>query len=427
MTRRRASIRVRLTVWYSAIFFALGAVLLTASYAIVRHEFDRGDRALQVRVDAPPAAGERGGTLHVRIAPGVPALDGPVIRQLSPRERLAYARARTAYQAAYRHADARALRRVLAAFVAMLVLLTLASIGAGWIVAGRALRPISRITSAARGISDRTLHERIALDGPHDELRELAETFDTMLERLEGAFESRKRFVASASHELLTPIAIVRAELEVTLADPDASAQELRAMALVIGETNARMERLIGSLLTLASSEAGVVRRRPTDLASAARAAVAAEPALRAYGPLTLHADIEPAPVLGDPVLLDQVASNLIQNAVRYNIDGGVVEVRTGLLGERAIIEVGNSGAFVSEAEAATLGEPFQRLETSRARTTGGYGLGLAVVRSVAQAHGGDISILPRPAGGLDVRVTLPVSHQVVELHGLAPSYTARR
>lgn len=415
MSRRRASIRVRLAAWYSAIFFLLGAALLTASYAVVRHEFHRTDRAVQVRVDAPATAETPGRVLRLRIAPGVPALDGPAIRQLSPSERAAYTRARAAYKAAYHRADARGLRRVLVAFLGMLVLMTLASIAAGWIVAGRALRPISRITAAARGISDRTLHERIALDGPRDELRELAETFDSMLARLEGAFESRKRFVASASHELLTPIAIVRAELEVTLADPDAGAAELRAMAQVIGETNARMERLIGSLLTLASSEAGVVRRRPADLADAARAAVAAEPAFGERGSLTLHADLCPARVLGDPVLLDQVAANLIQNAVRYNVDGGAVEIRTKLLGERAIIEVGNTGAHVAEADAATLGEPFRRLETSRARTTGGYGLGLAVVRSVAQAHGGDVAIRPRPGGGLDVRMTLPATRRVAE------------
>lgn len=415
MRPRRASIRVRLTAWYSAIFFLLGAALLTASYAVVRHEFQRSDRTVQVRVDAPATAETPGRVLRLRIAPGVPALDGPAIRELSPSERAAYTRARAAYESAYRRADARGLRRVFVAFLGMLVLMTLASIAAGWIVAGRALRPISRITAAARGISDRTLHERIALDGPRDELRELAETFDSMLARLEGAFESRKRFVASASHELLTPIAIVRAELEVTLADPDAGAHELRAMAQVIGETNARMERLIGSLLTLASSEAGVVRRRPADLADAARAAIAGEPALGEHGSLKLHADLCPAPVLGDAVLLDQVATNLIQNAVRYNVDGGAVEIRTKLLGERAIIEVGNTGAHVGEADAATLGEPFRRLETSRARTTGGYGLGLAVVRSVAQAHGGDVAIRPRPGGGLDVRVTLPATPRVAE------------
>ncbi len=205
----------------------------------------------------------------------------------------------------------------------MLVLLTLASIGAGWIVAGRALRPISRITAAARGISDRTLHERIALDGPRDELRELAETFDTMLARLEGAFESRKRFVASASHELLTPIAIVRAELEVTLADPDAGARELRAMAMVIGETNARMERLIGSLLTLASSEAGrraAPARRPRR--RRARRRSPASPRWARTDRSRCARTSIPAPVLGDAVLLDQIAANLIQNAVRYNVDG---------------------------------------------------------------------------------------------------------
>ena len=409
MSRPRPSIRLRLTAWYAAIFFALGAVLLTASYAIVRHEFARADRPLQVRVIAPPEPGARGTTLHVRIAPGLPPLDGPAFSRLSPRERQAYAAARGAYRRAYARADDRALRRVLVAFLALLALLTLASVAAGWIVAGRALRPIAQIGATARRISERNLHERIDLGGPRDELRDLAATFDTTLDRLELAFESRQRFVANASHELLTPIAIIRAELEVTLADPDAGAAELREMAQVIAETNTRMERLIGSLLTLASSDAGVVRRASADLADAARSAIAAETALADGGPLTLQARLDPAPVLGDPLLLDQIAVNLIQNAVRYNHAAGSVAVTTAVLGQRAILEVRNSGPLVADDEAATLGEPFRRLESSRARTSGGYGLGLAVVRSVAAAHGGAVAIRPGGDGGLVVRVTLPL------------------
>ena len=188
------------------------------------------------------------------------------MRTLSADERQAYRQARNAYAAQVHAANDRALSKVLLAFGGALLLVTLASVAAGWIVAGRALRPISRITSTARSISERTLDARIALDGPRDELRELADTFDSMLERLEAAFDSQRRFVANASHELRTPLAIVRTELDVTLDDPDADRDELRSMALVVRDANERMERLIASLLALASSEAGIVqarRRRP--------------------------------------------------------------------------------------------------------------------------------------------------------------------
>src|SRR5919206_561726 len=272
----------------------------------------------------------------------------------------------------------RALRRVLLAFGLALALVTLASVAAGWIVAGRALRPIKRITATARSISDETLDARIALAGPRDELRELADTFDTMLARLEGAFESRRRFVANASHELRTPLSIVRAELDVTLGDPHATPDELRAMAGVVRDANDRMERLIGSLLDLAGGEAGIAQPRPADLAEAVRPALAAQPALAGGGTITLDAVLEPAPVDGEPVLLERLAANLVENAVRYNAALGWVRVRTGVERGEAVLSVENAGPPVPADEAPALLEPFRRLDASRARATGGYGLGLA-------------------------------------------------
>ena len=277
-------------------------------------------------------------------------------------------------------------------------------------VAGRALRPISRITSTARSISDRTLDARIALQGPRDELRELADTFDSMLERLEAAFESQRRFVANASHELRTPLAIVRTELDVTLDDPDADRDDLRAMAFVVRDANERMERLIASLLALASSEGGIVQtRRPTSPRSSRLRSSARRPS-PTPGPLQLDAALASAPVLGDPVLLERLAENLIENAVRYNAAVGWVRLRTGIERGEAVLHIANAGARIDPSAVEELLEPFRRLESSRARSTGGYGLGLAVVRAVAQAHGGRVAVLARREGGLEVTVSLPLA-----------------
>jgi signal transduction histidine kinase len=404
----RPSIRLRLTAWYATIFIAMGTVLLVVSYAVVRHEFRDEQGKVHVAVEelAPLNSGAAQRTL--RVLPGIPPENTPQVRTLSAVDRAAYREARNAYAAQVRVANDRALRRVLLAFGGALLLVTLASVAAGWIVAGRALRPISRITSTARSISDRTLDARIALRGPRDELRELADTFDSMLERLEAAFESQRRFVANASHELRTPLAIVRTELDVTLDDPDADRDELRAMALVVRDANERMERLIASLLALASSEGGIVQARAADLADVVAPALQRE--AFADGALQLEATLTPAPVLGDPVLLERLAENLVENAVRYNAAVGWVRVRTGVQRGEATLQVINPGARIEPADVEGLLEPFRRLESSRSRSTGGYGLGLAVVRAVAQAHGGRVAVLARREGGLEVTVSLPLA-----------------
>jgi signal transduction histidine kinase len=405
----RPSIRLRLTAWYATIFIAMGTVLLATSYAVVRHEFRDEQGKVHVSVEELTPVKSGAPTIRVKIAPGIPPENTSSVRTLPAEEREAYSRARNAYAAQVNAANDRALSRVLLAFGGALLLVTLASVAAGWMVAGRALRPISRITSTARSISDRTLDARIALDGPRDELRELADTFDSMLERLEAAFESQRRFVANASHELRTPLAIVRTELDVTLDDPDADLDEMRAMAHVVRDANERMERLIASLLALASSEAGIVQSRSADLAEIVAPALEREGAF-ADGTLQLEAALAPAPVLGDPVLLERLAENLIENAVRYNAAVGWVRVRTGIERGEAVLHVANPGARIDPTAVEELLEPFRRLESSRSRSTGGYGLGLAVVRAVAQAHGGRVAVLARREGGLEVTVSLPMA-----------------
>ncbi|HEU4977788.1 MAG TPA: ATP-binding protein [Solirubrobacteraceae bacterium] len=407
----RPTIRLRLAAWYAGLLFVSGGGLLTLSYAVVRHEFSDA-RRIHVRIEErlPPIGSTgRARTLTLRVAPGVPP--DAQLHHLPASERRAYRRARAALLEASRAADQRALRRVLIAFISALLLVTLGSIAAGWLIAGRVLRPIARITAAARSISGRTLHERIALGGPHDELRELADTFDTMLARLQEAFDSQHRFVANASHELRTPLAIIRTEVDVTLADPDADVQDMRAMAHVVRDANERMERLIASLLALARSESGVGAPRPADLAELARAAIAGE-----AGGVTVEAALEPAPVEGDPVLLERLAANLVENAARYNAPGGWVRVRTDADGSEARLVVENPGPRIEQDALPALLEPFRRLEGSRARATGGYGLGLAVVRAVADAHGGRVELLARKEGGLRVTVALPVYRNRTEL-----------
>jgi signal transduction histidine kinase len=407
----RPSIRLRLTAWYATIFLAMGVVLLVVSFAVVRHEFRNEAAKVHVAIEelSPTKSGTSQRTLRVRIAPGIPGETAAPVRTLTAAERDAYRQARNTYVAQSRVANDRALRHVLLAFGGALLLVTLASVAAGWMVAGRALRPISRITATARSISDRTLDARIALGGPRDELRELADTFDSMIGRLEGAFRSQRRFVANASHELRTPLAIVRTELDVTLDDPDATADDLRAMGAVIRDANERMERLIASLLALASSETGIVHPAAADLAAVIGPALEREE-LGSGGSLRLEATLERAPVLGDAVLLERLAANLVENAVRYNVADGWVRVTTGVRGDESLLHVVNAGMPIDPDEAEGLLEPFRRLESSRARATGGYGLGLAVVRAVAEAHGGRVDVAARPGGGLDVAVALPLA-----------------
>lgn len=279
-----------------------------------------------------------------------------------------------------------------------------------WTLIGRALRPLSTLTSMARQLSGSSLDRRIRLDGPRDEVAELADTFDDMLDRLQAAFDAERRFVANASHELRTPMSVIRTEVDVTLADPHASTRELREMGEVVRESVDRADRLLTSLLFLARTQAsGISVRKPVDLAGLIAPAVRAVEAEIAERGLSIRTDPVPAVVSGDPALLDRVVGNLVENAVRHNVSGGTVRISTGIEADMAVVEVISGGTVIDPGTVSELFEPFRQGE--RARTGHrGSGLGLSIVRAVVAAHDGVVSARARPEGGLRVRVELPAA-----------------
>jgi signal transduction histidine kinase len=300
-----------------------------------------------------------------------------------------------------------AVHQLLVYSLAGLGLMGLVSGVVGWLVAGRALRPVHAITGAARRASEENLGERLALAGPDDELKELADTYDAMLARLDAAFASQRRFVANASHELRTPLTVMRTAIDVTLAKPDRTPAQLEDMAAEVAAAVDRAEALIEALLTLARSDRGPVSREQADLAVLAEDAVdAAGPAIRA-GSLRVETALIPASTNGDLVLLDRMVANLVDNAVRHNQPGGWIQVATGMRGDAAYLAVTNGGPQIESDLAPLLFEPFRRL-CDPAAGPAGAGLGLSIVRSVAIAHQGDVIARARPAGGLDVSVLLP-------------------
>jgi signal transduction histidine kinase len=288
------------------------------------------------------------------------------------------------------------------AIVAVLALLV------GWLVAGRMLRPIRTITRTARRISSTSLHERLALDGPQDELKELGDTLDSLFARLEAAFEAQRHFVANASHELCTPLTAERALLQVALDDPFTTTAAWRSTAQEVLASSDEQAHLIEALLTLATSESGLTGHEPVDLAPAATAALAdLQPESARLG---IHLDqvTEPAPLDGDSLLVERLVANLLTNAVRHNIPGGRVEVRTGVTEGQAVLSVTNTGPPIPPADVDRLFQPFQRLDRRRANYQDGHGLGLSIVRAIATAHDATVTAHPVPDGGLSVRVIFP-------------------
>jgi signal transduction histidine kinase len=297
----------------------------------------------------------------------------------------------------------------------LLVLLVLSAVGVAvsYLIAGRVLRPLQQITSTAQRLSAEQLDARIGLPGPQDELKQLADTFDALLDRLQASFEAQRRFVADASHELRTPLAVMRTEVDVALADPDASTADLRAAALVVRDATMRADRLVDSLLLLARSDRlsvdGLPLRERVDLPSVCAPALAAVEGEAKERRLVLTSSYGPAVVLGDRGLLERLAGNLIENGVRHNVDGGWVRVDTGTVGDRVRLQVMSSGPVVPTEEVPRLFEPFRRQGTARTGRRGA-GLGLSIVRAVATVHGGTVQAEARPEGGLTVTVDLPSS-----------------
>src|SRR5664279_3217561 len=281
----------------------------------------------------------------------------------------------------------------------------------GYLLAKQALRPITRLTQTARALSTDTLDQRINLGGKDDELRELADTFDAMLGRLDAAFDSQKLFVANASHELRTPLSVIRTELEVTLADPNADVAELRRMGEVVANAAERAQRLVASLLTLArlqAVESGELEvHEPVDLARIVPEVIDAVIGEAVNKGVSIETEIEPAVTIGDPRLLERLVGNLVENAIRHNTPNGWLRVTTGQTAERVWLHVANGGTLIAPSEVGTLFQPFRR--GGRVRTaTRGAGLGLAIVRLIVDAHDGLLQAAAPPFGGLAIRVELP-------------------
>lgn len=384
---RNLSIRWRLTVAWAALFFAFGLVLLLTLNVFVGVALDTVVDEVRTELDAADGAP----------APGLQP-DGLTERLLGD------PRAGSGVLADPIRDAAAAVRR--ATFITLAVLAVTAG-GAGWWLSGRMLAPVRRLTQTARAISDDNLSTRIAAAGPHDELRELADAFDAMLERLERSFDVQRQFAADASHELRTPLTLIRAELDVTLADPDATPAERTDAVASLRHTLDHSEQLIDRLLQLASAGA-IGKRTPVDLAELARASIEAHVA--DDGQLQVTRRLDPVRVLGDDTLLARLVDNLVHNAVRHNQPGGWLQVRTGVAADAAQLTIANSGPRLHRDEISQLTDRFYRPDPSRTRATGGSGLGLAIVAAIAQAHGGQLELAPTLGGGLTVDVRLPLA-----------------
>ncbi len=288
-----------------------------------------------------------------------------------------------------------------------LVAATAAVVGAWWL-AGRFLRPLRAITATAQEISATNLHRRLELTGPDDELTQLGRTLDGLFGRLEASFEAQRRFVANASHELRTPLAGQRTLLQVALADPDADTESLRAaceQALALGE---QQQRLMDALLTLATSERGIERSEPLDLAEIAARVLEGHQDLAESQKIAVQASLATAATSGEVTLVELLVSNLIDNALRHNIPNGSVTVLTTAASGGPTLTVANTGTLVPEATLAYLFEPFRTTDADRIRHSDGHGLGLAIVRAIADAHAATVDARARPSGGLEITVTFP-------------------
>ncbi|MFF3465953.1 sensor histidine kinase [Streptomyces sp. NPDC001984] len=387
----RPTIRIRLTLLYGGMFLIAGILLLSIIYLLAAQAINTGNQPLfkivnfeklQVSSDNCPAMN----TTSLPLAAFNDAISQCVDHQRQV-----------------------ALDDLLSRSLLALLGLAVIAFAFGYAMAGRVLSPLGRITRTARQVAGSDLSRRIELDGPDDELKELADTFDDMLERLQRAFTAQQRFVGNASHELRTPLAINRTLLEVHLSDPHAPV-ELQQLGKTLLATNERSEQLVEGLLLLARSDNQIVERKPVDLAEVATQAIDQVHGEAEAKGVRIRGERRPAVVQGNGVLLERIALNLLQNAVRYNVaKDGWVEVNTEIEHGRAVLTVSNTGPVVPAYEIDNLFEPFRRLRTERTGSDKGVGLGLSIVRSVARAHGGHIVAQPREGGGLVMRVTLPV------------------
>jgi signal transduction histidine kinase len=439
--RPRLTVRLRLAVTYTAMFIVAGVALLGVSYVLVQHREKGPAVAGQIICKHSTAGGSSGSASGVSTGPpGALVLSqsnclGVVSTfyyhgtssQSASRESQSVAPVRVSggQQAPVPGPTVAALKRLTAAVTASqahtldsfkvesalaLGLITILSFGLSWWMAGRALQPVHRITDAARRLSEQTLHSRINLKGPNDELKELADTFDAMLARLDRAFTSQRRFVANASHELRTPLATERVLIDEALANGSARPQDFRVILEELRANSQETERLIDALLVLARSERGIEHWSDVDLAAAAETALAVAGPEAALKGIQVRSNLTPVTVRGDRGLLERLIGNVVENGIRHNFAGEWVNINVTRTGPGACLEVTNSGPPLDDGTVDTLTEPFRRGDRDRTSDAGGFGLGLSVVDSIIAAHSGSMTLRARPDGGLVVQVLLPVA-----------------
>jgi signal transduction histidine kinase len=294
------------------------------------------------------------------------------------------------------------------AAVAAVAIMAIISLALGWLIAGRFVRPLRSIITTAKDISASNLHRRLGLGGRGDEFTELGQTLDDLFARLEASFDSQRHFIANASHELRTPLSAGRALLQVAIADPEPTVEALRATCEELVDIGDQQERLIGALLTLANSQRGLTQTESLDLADiAGKIVLGRQDEAERHG-IRLAAALAPAPATGDPILAESLIANLIDNAIQHNLPGGQAEITTALTDQGAAMTVGNTGTLIPPDAVEYLFQPFRQLGTQRIRHGDGHGLGLAIVRAIADAHHATITASPRPRGGLDIEVIFP-------------------
>ena len=388
------SARERLTLVYTSLFAVGGATLVLITYLLVAHSLQDTPA-----VGTPPSTAE---TIRRCVEAAQARGD------LNPKAECTklYSSGVQAGAAAQRSTT---LTHLLAYSLIGLIAVTLLAAVAGWIVAGRILRPVHRLTAAARAATEQNLSQRIALQGPRDELRELADTFDSMLERLDRAFNSQRQFIANASHELRTPLTVMRTAIDVVLAKPEPTCDELVSMAAEVRQAVDHAERLIEALLVLARNDQARTLTDPLDLAAVAEDALEG----RTSDGITMITTLDEAPVTGDAVMLERLLANLLDNAERYNVAGGTVTVSTTTDNGASLVRVANTGRVVPPDQVDRLFLPFTRLD-DRTRHDG-FGLGLALVSSIATAHNGTVHATALPAGGLDITVRIPCRYRQVQ------------
>ena len=383
-------LRTRLAVFYSVLFLIAGAGLLALTYAVAADALPQPTTIPLKRITPQDAQ-----TLPLCKPPPT----SPVIQR-----KCDTVLAKLGAGSNQRDAALRALR---IALLIGLAIIAVVAVALGRLSAGRALKPVRSITDAARQASELRLGQRLALSGPDDEFKQLADTFDVMLERLDAAFTSQKRFVANAAHELRTPLTAMRTAIEVTLSKPTRTPAQLEAMAERVKRSAERAEATVEALLTLATSEAGPLAQEAVDLATAAEDALDAAHAAIEQRQLTLDTTFAPARTRGDRVLLERMIANLVENAVPHNEPNGWIAIRTTAQVDGATFEIDNTGPTVAAEQIPTLFEPFARAK-QRLNDSDGVGLGLSIASAIARAHDTTIKARPRPDGGLEVSVTIP-------------------